>query len=165
MIKSDTVYTDLLIERDASGVYDLVIDTETGDLALIDGLESAFMISVFSDRRASEDEVTDPLKRRGWIGDLVSDVPDDTHGSGLWLYDQKKLTSETAIGLKNEAERALRWMKEDGLVTAVEATVKARPADRAVDLVIKVGSPGGGQSIHTYTLADNTRRRAITNQS
>jgi phage gp46-like protein len=160
----DPIYTDLVFELDSDGIYDLALDTDTRDMALIDGLESAIMVSLFSDRRAADDEVVDPLKRRGWIGDLVSEVPGDRHGSGLWLYEQRRLSEETIVGLKNEAEASLRWMLDEGLVTTVEASVVPDPAHRSVTLVIKLGSPQGGQTIRKFTLADKTRRRAITNQ-
>lgn len=162
---SASIYTDIDFVRDADGVYDLDFDADTKDFALTDGLESALLISLFSDRRASEDEIGDPLLRRGWIGDLVSTAPDDRHGSGLWLYDQRKLTPETTIGVRIEAERALRWLKEDGTVSTVNVEATPHPELRAINLSITLGMPSGGTSKRTYLVATATAERALTNQS
>lgn len=162
---SASVYTDIDFVRDADGVYDLDFDAETKDFALIDGLESSLLISLFSDRRAAADEIGDPLLRRGWIGDLVSDVPDDKHGSGIWLYDQRKLTHETTIGVRLEAERALRWMQEDGIVSAVNVVATPEPASRAIRLSVTLGMPSGGTSTRAYLVTTATAERSLTNQS
>lgn len=163
--KPDAIYTDLEFARTADGFYDLVIDTETSDMAVTDGFESAIMVSVFSDRRANEDEVADPIKRRGWIGDLVSDVPDDRHGSGLWLYEQRRLDPRTVVGLRLEAEASLRWMIQEGLVKSVSASVAAHPDKRSTNLTIAIVETDGGQSKRAFVIAEKTKRRSITNQS
>lgn len=155
-------YTDLAYTIDEEGLYDLEIDPDTGDFVVTDGLESALFVSLFSDRRAYEDEVRDPLKRRGWIGDLVSDVPGDRFGSGLWLYEQRRLTGEVAAGVRIEAEAALNWMVQDGLARTVQAAVLSRPADRAIDLAITIALPDGGTTSRAYVLADATRYGLLT---
>lgn len=154
-------YTDLDYYRDAAGHYDLVIDEDNRDLAVIDGLESAILISFFSDRRAAEDEVTDPMKRRGWIGDLVSEVPGDKHGSGLWLYEQSRLTGETRIGLRLEAEAALRWMTDESLIRAASAEVGTDPSERTAMLVATTKNVDGSVNRRAYELAIKTLRRRI----
>ena len=65
---SQTPFTDLAFAADDEGIYDLVVDAEAGDFAIATGFESAYAVSLFSDRRARADEVADPLKRRGWTG-------------------------------------------------------------------------------------------------
>ena len=152
-----TRYVDLAYTVDDDGIVDISIDPETGDLVTTDGLETAILVSLFSDRRAYEDVVADPLERRGWIGDLVSEVPNDRHGSGLWLYEQHRLTDEVATGVRIEAEAALRWMVDDGLARRVAATAAKVPSERALDLVISVGLPDGGTTSRAFQLADATR--------
>ncbi len=152
-----TRYTDLLYERDDEGIYDLVIDTETNDLKTTDGLETAVFVSLFSDRRAYSDDVADPRKRRGWISDLVSDPPNDPHGSWLWLYEQRRLTPDVTNGVRLAATQALEWMADEQLITYAEGAVGSRPADRAIDLLVTLHHLDGGQSQRAYRLADATR--------
>lgn len=150
-----TRYVDLAVAQDDEGIFDLQIDGT--DLETTDGLESAIIVSEFSDRRAYAEEVPDPMKRRGWIGDTVSDVPGDRHGSGLWLYEQSRGTRETVVGVRTEAQRALDWMIEERLIVASAARIANDPAKRTFTLVIETEMPDGGTSIRAFELAKATR--------
>ena len=162
-------YVDLAYEQTTDGLMDLIIDPDTRDLETTDGLDSALLVSLFSDRRAYDDEVADPMKRRGWIGDTVSRVPNDRHGSGLWLYEQRRLgpagatgrPGETAIGLRIEADAAVEWMREEGLITGHAATVTPDTAGRSANLTVSLAYPDGSRSQKSFALADNTIRRAL----
>lgn len=149
-------YTDLAFAQDAEGIFDFVIDTSARDLTVQNGLEAAFVVSLFSDRRAASDEVADPLKRRGWIGNLVSEVAGDNHGSGLWLYEQSRLTGETVAGIKSEAIQSLEWMIDEGLIGSVDATTLSDPRKRQIILLIPVTEPSGETMTRAYRLADAT---------
>lgn len=150
-----TRYVDLAVAQDDEGIFDLIIDGT--DLETTDGLETAIIVSEFSDRRAYPEEVADPMKRRGWIGDLVSDVPGDRHGSGLWLYEQSRGTRSSSNGVRTEAQRALDWMIEERLIVASAARIANDPAKRTFTLVIETEMPGGGTSIRAFELAKATR--------
>lgn len=152
-----TRYTDLDCEQGEDGLFDLIIDETTRDFVVADGLEGAIITSLFSDRRAREDEVTDPMKRRGWIGDLVAEVPADRFGSGLWLYEQHRMTADVAAGVRSEAEQALDWMVGEELARSVAAKVTADPANRRIYLHIDLYEPTGGGTTRAYLLADRTR--------
>lgn len=154
-------FTDLAYEQDAAGHYDLVIDEDAGDLAVTQGLDSALLVSLFSDRRAREDEVADPQRRRGWIGDLVPDVQGDVHGSGLWLYEQHRLDRETEVGVRLETEAALDWFIEERLVSTVQADAVSVPSDRNINLMVRIGHPDGTVDVKAYRLADATTRRIL----
>lgn len=156
-----TKYTDLAYEQDDDGIFDLIIDEDQADFETTDGLESAIVVSVFSDRRAYKDEVGDPMRRRGWIGDLVSEVPGDLHGSGLWLYEQSRLTQEVVTGVRQEAEQCLEWMIQEDLVVSVSAAVASDPVKRQLRLVITTSSPTGGTSVRAYELANATRNGTL----
>ena len=149
-------FTDLAVQADSENIYDLVVDEDTRDFVTTDGLESSQFVSLFTDRRARADEVADPLKRRGWIGDLVSDIPGDIIGSGLWLYEQRRLTADVAAGVRLEAEAALQWMVPD-IAKPVVAEVVRDPVARSVSLLVRTSFPTGGQSTKSYVLATATR--------
>jgi phage gp46-like protein len=162
-------FTDLLVAQRADGIFDLVLDEVNRDCALTQGMESALIVSLFSDRRAREDEVADPMKRRGWTGDLVAEVPGDVHGSGLWLYAQRRAFGEeagggraaTQAGLRSEAQQSLEWLVADRLVTSVAAEVVTDPAARADRLTITLAERQGGPTSSAFLLAAATRARAL----
>lgn len=156
-----TRYVDLNFEQDTEGIFDLVIDVDAKDLDTTDGLETAILVSLFSDRRAAADEVRDPLRRRGWIGNLIAEVPNDNFGSGLWLYEQKRLTGDVLAGLRTEAEQALDWMVDEGLATSTAAKVVAAPERRQVYLSVDLFEPSGDATNRAYRLADATRQGII----
>lgn len=155
------LYIDLAHAQDVEGFFDLVIDATARDLATSDGLESVLLVSLFSDRRAAADEVSDPLERRGWLGNAAAEVPGDNHGSGLWLYEQRRLTQAVVNGVRSEAEQALAWMREQNMARDVSATPQTDPAKRLLTLNIEITDPQGGTSNRAYLLADATRTGAF----
>jgi phage gp46-like protein len=155
-------FTDFAVAQDSEGIFDILIneypsDPKCADFEVTEGEESAFLVSLFSDRRAYPDEVADAMKRRGWIGDLVAEVLNDRHGSGLWLYEQRRLTPEVSTGIRIEAEHALTWMVEQGLFTSVAAVVAVDPVTRTLRLDI-TGTVSQGTIFSVgYSLANVTR--------
>ena len=64
------------------------------DLQAEDGLDTAILVSLFTDARVREDELPPGHTwRRGWWGDGVDDEPDTT-GSKLWVLRRSKATQE-----------------------------------------------------------------------
>jgi phage gp46-like protein len=106
------------------------IGTGYGDWALVgtqlqsgDDLQTAVLISLFTDRIAAASDVipdgTDDL--RGWIGDLGADYP---IGSRLWLLDRKKQTDDVLQTAKDYCVEALQWMLDDGVVAKFDVTTE-----------------------------------------
>lgn len=155
-----TQWTDYYFAEDEDGVLDLVV--ENADLKTTAGLETSVIVSLFSDRRADVSEIPDPMRRRGWIGDLAADVPGDRHGSGLWLYEQSRLTAETAIGVRNEAVQSLDWMIEDDLVQYSEADVSTDGGNRLLWLTVTLHHLDGLVTSRAFRLADATRAGLLT---
>lgn len=93
-------------------------------LALDDGLESAVIISLFSDRRAeADDDLPQPGgELRGWWGDFAASVEGDRIGSRLWLLSREKELSAVCVRAKTYAEEALAWLIEDGVASSVLVT-------------------------------------------
>ena len=156
-------FIDLQVRQDSDGIFDLVIDEPAADFAVVDGLEPAIIASLFSDRRAASDEVSDPLKRRGWIGNLVSEVAGDNFGSGLWLYEQRRLSGDVISGLRLEAEQSMAWMIDMRLAAGVEARVLAVPAKRQTLMAIDIIETSGDTTSFAYRLADATQRGLAAN--
>lgn len=99
-----------------------------GDLVTDEGLTTAAIISLMTDRVADADafipDGTDD--RRGWWGDLPFDENDNTPepdriGSQLWLLSREKQTAETARRAEHYAREALKWMVDDDVADRVDA--------------------------------------------
>ena len=91
-----------------------------GDLERDEGLRSAVIISLYSDRRADDTDEFDNNDRRGWWGDLLSEVEGDQIGSKLWLLQRSKNTQQVVNNAKQYAFEALEWMIEDGVAQDIE---------------------------------------------
>ncbi|HAT1683171.1 TPA: hypothetical protein I8Y21_003895 [Klebsiella oxytoca] len=89
----------------------------TGDLVCGDDLQTAMIISLFSDRLARADDDCDGSDRRGWWGDAGRDY---AIGSRLWLLRRRKLTTDVARRAEDYAREALQWMLDDGVVGNVD---------------------------------------------
>ena len=99
------------------------IDIVNDDLAPDDGLETAVIISIFSDRRVSDEDLPDlETNKRGWWGDSISAIPNDQIGSRLWLMEREKRTTETLRRSEEFIEEGLAWMLEDGVADSVDVS-------------------------------------------
>ena len=123
---------DFALTLDANGAD---ISFDQGDVVLDPGLESAILVSLFSDgRREEEDPPVDPADpddRRGYW----PDTPSDRFDSLLWLIYREKNTSELERRAQDYASRALEWLVRDGVCERV--TVEAsRPQTHVLALSI-----------------------------
>ncbi len=86
-----------------------------------DGLETAVVLSLFTDRRADDADVVPDgtLNRRGWWGDSFPKVDGDKIGSKLWLLAREKQLPAVMERAKQYAKEALQWLIDDGIARAV----------------------------------------------
>ena len=110
---------------DILGYFDITVD-ENGDIEKEDGFDTNIIMSLFCERRATVDEVVDPISRRGWWGNTLSDTPGFEIGSKLWLLDQSKLTQGNVNLSSQYAEQALKWLIDGDFVRSV--VVSSTPA-------------------------------------
>jgi phage gp46-like protein len=107
---------------------DLVV--EAADLKPDDSLRTAVLISLFTHARVDDDSLPPgELDRRGWWGDSFATVPGDKIGSTLWTLQREKLTPALRSRAERLAERALRWLIEDGVAAAVEVSSEIHAPD------------------------------------
>lgn len=90
------------------------------------GLETAVTISLFTDRRAENDDALPGAQddRRGWWADAFLDVAGDKIGSRLWLLAREKQTPSVLMRAQEYAQEALAWLIEDGIARAVNITAE-----------------------------------------
>ena len=115
------------------------------------GLDTAVIISLFTDRRAEDDDDLPDENggRRGWWGDALLDDAGDQIGSRLWLLHRELQTSETLNRAKEYVEEALAWITTKGVAQAV--TVDCwweRAGMLGIHVVIR--EPGGVKLDRTY---------------
>lgn len=108
-----------------SDVKSIFIDMGLGiDLALTDaglledvGLETAVIISLFTDSRAIADEVASGDDPRGvWTDSLFN----TTLGSKRWLLSRSKQNNETLLQLIDYDRRALKWLVDQNLAETID---------------------------------------------
>jgi len=117
---------------------------ENALLASDDGLETAVILSLFSDARAKDDDVL-PLgqtDRRGWWADAWPSVEDDRFGSRLWLLRAAKQLQQALNDAREYAEEALAWLVEDGAAKAVEVETFI-PRDEVMGMIVRITRPDG----------------------
>lgn len=146
-----------LVWNAAEGIADLAMNGP--DLLTDNGLETAVILSLFSDRLAQPgDSIPDGTSdRRGWWGDMpIAASEQDTtppataiYGSRLLLLDRGLGTTQTLRQAEAYAREALAWMTADGVAGAVSATATF-PRTGTIALSITIEQAGGAQ---TYSYA------------
>lgn len=113
------------------------LELEDGDLASDEGLQTAVILSLFTDRRAEpDDEIPDGSDdRRGFWGDAIPPIVDgetleeDRFGSRLWLLDREKKITEVVNKAREYCEEALEWMIKIKIVNRIEIETFAQGDD------------------------------------
>jgi|LGVF01.2.fsa_nt_gb phage gp46-like protein len=138
----------IAMQQTSDGMFDLFISG--GDLLSEDGLETAVLISLLTDRRAAS---TDPLPlgetdRRGcWmdatLDGLTSGQGDPGTGSLLWLLGREKTLSSVLVRAKQYAEQALAWLVSDRIAESVTVTAEriGQPGNDWLALRVEITRP------------------------
>lgn len=102
------------------GCFDLSLSADGSTLKRDEGLETAVIISLFTDARIATGELASgETDRRGWWGDTQAEITGDEYGSKLWTLERSILTNETAQIAQVRARQCLQWMIDDGVASAV----------------------------------------------
>ncbi|WP_028310987.1 phage GP46 family protein [Derxia gummosa] len=106
-------------------------------------LARAVAISLFSWRRANDDDELPGDERMGWWGDSYADESGDRIGSRLWLLARATLTQRTLDLAREYAVEALAWLTADGVATSIDVTVE-RLGLTAAGMTVTVNRASGG---------------------
>ncbi len=145
---------DAVLNREPIGdevLFDFQIGPD-GDILTEDQLDTAIIVSLFTDRRAEPHEVQKPQLRRGWIGDL--ETPEVLWGTTLWLLEQARLASKTATLAKGAAQAGLDWMVRDGI--AVSVSTRAFVEDQTMRLIVDITKPNSKTESFMVSLWEKT---------
>ena len=130
--------SDLALVKKPNGMYDL--DFGNGDLKLSNSLKNAVLLSLscWSKGQDIHDVADLDPKIGGWWGNALETVE---IGSDIWKLFRQKLNDQTANDAKSAAEKALKWMIDDGV--AKEISVSALVIGVVLGLLVKIVKPDG----------------------
>jgi phage gp46-like protein len=127
-----------MIFDDDSLLYDL--NTKNGDIEKDDGLKTATILSLLTDRIIFDPaSLPSPDDRRGYWGDTFQNTTGDFVGSQIWGLFRSKLSPTNTALLKERAADSLKWMITDGIASEVVVSIIAAPdpADFGIEIEIK----------------------------
>lgn len=103
------------------------ISLESDDLTLDKGLETAVIISLFSDER-----------HEGERGFWAQGQTRETFGSKLWTLGREKLTEDVRLKYENFAKEALQWLIDDNVAQSIEVLTEIqKPNQLNMQIIIK----------------------------
>lgn len=105
-------------------------------------LATAMIISLFSERRAADDDALPDGSgdRRGWWADGASRI-----GSRLWMLTRSKRTQSTLQQARDYIAEALQWLIDDGVVARFDTTVEWAAGSHLSARVVAVKNDGTTQ--------------------
>lgn len=147
---SSYIEGDILFVHDSlEGFGDIQLSSSGRDLEADKGLETATVISLFSNRR-EPDETRLPDEsgdRGGWWGNEFSDFQ---MGSRLWLLRRAKRVNETLSLAEQYCTESLRWMVQVNLATRIDVTASFS-GENTIQLDIQIVRPDvSGDGEYTY---------------
>jgi len=133
---------DIKIVTTQSG-FDIALDGP--ELTVDNGLRTAVIISLFTDRRAADDDVIPDGSndRRGWWANPLL-------GSRLWLLSREKQTDEVLQRARGYVDEALRWLIDDGIASRIETSAQWSRQHDGVLLIAVVIYGEHGQYSETF---------------
>ncbi|OQB05768.1 MAG: Phage protein GP46 [bacterium ADurb.Bin212] len=121
--------------------FDIKFNTTKQDFELDEGLRTAIIISLFTDKRVLPDELPiEETYRRGWWGDLFPFDFGDQIGSKLWILKREKQTNEVLKRAKEYATECLQWLITDAVAQSIEVET-SYPSDGIIAIQIYIQRP------------------------
>jgi phage gp46-like protein len=126
-----------------------------GDFELGNDLETAVLVSLFSNRRGTDEEVTQyargTIKPELAAGLWIDSYRSEDYGSGFWLLLREKKIEETLSRFEEYGNAALAWMLRDGVAQSIDIT--AEYEGEKVKLNVVISRDTGGELTFTYDFA------------
>jgi phage gp46-like protein len=123
----------------------------SGDLMTGQDLETACLVSLFTDALATPDFTpTDgTTDRRGWWADPFNDQP---LGSNLWQLERAHKTRDTLGLARRYALASLQWLVDDGVAASLDVDTRwVGPAGTTLlGIAVAITKPDGTETRFTY---------------
>ena len=124
-----------------------------GDFLLGNDLETAICMSLFTDRRAKDEElaeiqtgITERQSRRGYWANAYRRFE---QGSGLWLLSRAKRQEIVRVRAESDALKSLEWLKREGIAQDVAVSASFVGAS-GLDIKVSVSKPSGEELNYKY---------------
>lgn len=139
---------DIKLTQGSNGLYD--IDFDDGDFDLTDGLDTAIILSIFAEKRASKTQIVEPLLRRGHFTNEFSELENYEVGSKQWLFSEQAANSESNLSLLENAIRdGLQWMIQDDIIS--NSTVSASKNNSRINIDVNLTGKSKDDAINYNT--------------
>jgi phage gp46-like protein len=117
-----------------------------GMLTMARPIETAVIVSLFTDRRAGSDDQLVPgdTDRRGWWGEQLDG---DVVGSRLWLLRRAKRLPETLKKAEDYIREALHWLIQDGLCASIDVSAEWLGAYRINATIVVHRTSGARETV------------------
>lgn len=129
------------------------IGVANNDLVTDAGIQTAVLISLFTNQRTTEDDPPPDEQSGlgGWWGDQFQANPNDLIGSKLWLLRRAKTEQDTLNRAEEYSKEALQWMIDDGVAQTVDCSA-SYDQNKALILSINITKPSGPNLNYKYKL-------------
>lgn len=140
---------DVKLIQDEKGAYD--IDFSNGDFDLTDGLDTAIILSIFGEKRATKTQVSETLLRRGHFTNEFSDVENYEVGSRQWLYTEQVANSQSNLSLlENSIRDGLQWMTQDDIVSNITVQASKTLSNIQLDINLEGKNKDNSTNYNTF---------------
>jgi phage gp46-like protein len=128
-----------IIRNSSTNEFD--IEISEGDLLAEDGLETAILISIFTDQRVD-----------GERGCWIDAIDGDNWGSKVWTLMREKLTEETRTKFNSYIKDSLKWLTEDRVAKSITVTSEIVPPESIYTLVEIIRPDGSATGFRFNTI-------------
>jgi phage gp46-like protein len=129
---------------------------DSNDFLPEDGLNTAVLLSLFTNRRALPGDVLPVagMDQQGWWGDTQSPLLNEQIGSRLWLLARSKTTPEVLTKAEDIAREALQWLIDDKVASTVDVTAAQGGTSLipVLALTVAIHKPEGTAATFKYNL-------------
>ncbi len=122
-MRYDRSMQDFAVEQDNYGLFDVVVDLEHRDFKSVEGMETAFNVQLFTDQRVTKNEISRPLDKKGWVGDMLTREEGYQIGSLLHIKEMGRDTQLEKNEVAEYAKDALNYFVSIGASKEVSARV------------------------------------------
>ncbi len=143
--------TDVVVKKNDEGFYDIGF-TADGDVETSESLDTAILISIFCEQRATPSEMPESNRRRGWQGN--ESTPGFEIGSKLWEFEQAKITGSNLSQIGTIITNSLKWMIDQDISKSAIATAFFRNGRVEAETVLVRPSSQVDKSL--FDIWDNT---------
>ncbi len=125
--------TDVIVKPRSNGHYDIAFNS-AGDIETAQSLDTAILMSILAEVRATPSEMPASHRRRGWIGNESTQGIE--MGSKAWLFEQARITGSNLSELGVIINNGLLWLVEQDSAISTSVNVFYRDGIVQVEVIL-----------------------------